>query len=159
MYRSKVFMLSLLLAMNCLALLAPGARAWQTTLTDNVGRADAVVVDARGDVIATGAVLQGSDVIKLSGATGEVLWRFNASHYESRTYAQDLAVDSDGNVFVVFAWSRAVLKISGATGTLLWSGTIGGTFNAFQPLINAVTVDGEGNVITAGTVGGLFNVC
>jgi outer membrane protein assembly factor BamB len=159
MYRAKKFLLLILLPACALALLPAAAGAWQTTITDYPGRGQAVAVDRNGDVIATGGILYGSDVVKLSGATGEEMWRFNASNYESRTYASDLALDSDGDAFVVFSWSRSVLKIDGSTGTLLWAGTVGGTANAFQPLINAVAVDGDGNVITAGTVGGLFNVC
>ncbi|HZG52012.1 MAG TPA: alpha/beta fold hydrolase [Pyrinomonadaceae bacterium] len=140
----------------------PEVAAWERTISDCAlcgSGAHSAVVDAAGDVITLGGFYYGSDVVKLSKATGEIMWRFNVSGHESRTYAQEMAIDSNGDVFVVFVWSRAVLKVSGATGKLVWQGTIGVTSpNAFQPIINAVAVDRDNNVVTAGTVGGLLNV-
>jgi pimeloyl-ACP methyl ester carboxylesterase len=140
----------------------PEVAAWERTISDCAtcgSGAHSAVVDAAGDIITLGGFYYGSDVVKLSKATGEIMWRFNVSGYESRTYAQEIAIDSNGDVFVVFVWSRAVIKVSGATGKLVWQGTIGVTSpNAFQPIINAVAVDRDNNVVTAGTVGGLLNV-
>ena len=79
--------------------------------------------------------------------------------HESRNYVQDIAIDSHGDVFVVFAWTRVVVKVSGADGTKIWEKPIGGTLNALLPVINAVAVDRDDNVLTAGTMGGFFNVC
>lgn len=144
MNKSKYFLLLALLTLSGLALLTPGARAWQVSISDCQGcgsRAEAVVVDPAGDIIATGSFFYGSDVVKLSGATGQVIWRSEVMGHESRNYVQDIAVDSRGDVFVVFAWTRVLIKVSGSTGAKIWERPIEGTLNACQSFINAVAVD------------------
>lgn len=117
-----------------------------------------MVVDPAGDIIATGSFFYGSDVVKLSGATGQVIWRSEVMGHESRNYVQDIAVDSRGDVFVVFAWTRVLTKVSGSTGAKIWEKPIEGTLNACQSFINAVVVDRHDDVLTAGTIGCLLNV-
>jgi hypothetical protein len=149
----------LILFMLCgLDVLIPGAQAWERRLLDNTGRAEAIALDPAGDVIAIGRV-NGSEVAKLSGATGEVKWRFHPFHPEAPVSINKVAVDFNGDVVVVFVGTRTVVKISGSDGTEIWRKPIGGTANAFQDVITAVAIDIDGNVITAGSVGGLFNVC
>ncbi|MGI8641325.1 MAG: alpha/beta fold hydrolase [Pyrinomonadaceae bacterium] len=156
MYKSKTLFSAVLLAV-CLTLLSNNVRAWERTISycDTCGGdARHVVVDAAGDVIAVGTVNE-KEVVKMSKADGSVIWRSIVSNDP----IGDLAIDSNGDVFVVFAWSRSVVKVSGATGTRMWQGLVGQTnFNGYQPIIHAVAVDRDNNVVTAGQVGGLFNV-
>jgi hypothetical protein len=162
MKRSRLILPTLLFVFGLLfMLLTPGARAWQVSIFECSGcgsRAESVVVDAAGDVISVGGFGYGADMIKISGANGSVIWRSKVMGHESRNYAQDLAIDSHGDLFVVFAWTRVVVKVSGADGTEMWRKPIGGTLNALLPIVNAVKVDRDDNVVTAGTMGGYFNV-
>lgn len=157
-----LLLLALFGLIGLLMFLTSHARAWQTSISDCQGcgsRAEAVVVDAAGDVIAVGDFFDGSDMVKLSGATGQVKWRSEVMGHESRNHAQDIAIDSHGDVFVVFTYTRLVVKVSGTDGTQIWRKPIGGTLNALLPIISAVAIDRDDNVITAGTMGGFFNVC
>jgi pimeloyl-ACP methyl ester carboxylesterase/outer membrane protein assembly factor BamB len=162
MNKSKRFLLLTVFALSSLVmLLASSARAWEVSISDCQGcgsRGEAVVVDAAGDIIATGTFFYGSDVVKLSGSTGKLIWRYEVMGHESRNYAQDMAIDSHGDVFVVFANTRVMAKVSGATGKRIWDKPIDGTLNACQSYISAVTIDHEDNVLTAGTIGCRFNV-
>lgn len=156
MKQFRLFFLLTLLSACALALLTPGVGAWEITLRDfprSSGRAGAVVIDATGDVISAGS-FPSFGVVKASGATGEVKWRYSPGISQTPL---DVAVDSNGDVFVVET-SRGVTKLSGVDGTLIWSKGVGGTANAFQSYLHAVKVDGRGDVLTAGSVGGLFNV-
>jgi PQQ-like domain/Vacuolar protein sorting-associated protein 62 len=156
MKKSRLF-LSLLLTSACaLALLTSRARAWQTAVTPGNGTAFAVAIDAAGDVISAGN-LDSYTVAKMSGATGEVKWRYSPGSGVSFT-PSDIAVDSNGDVFVAVTGQRFITKLSGANGTVLWTRFLGGTSNAFQSQVNAVRVDHNGDVVTAGSIGGLFNV-
>lgn len=151
MKRARLFWSLTFLTACAVALLTPGAGAWQTTVSPG-GRASAVVLDAAGDVIAAG--YSPPTVVKLSGATGEVKWRCNVALSETPS---DIAIDSNGDLFVI-GFSRGVTKISGADGTVIWRTGVGGTSNAFQSFLTAVVVDRNGDVLISGTVGGLFNV-
>ncbi len=135
-----------------LSFLPSDALAWERIISPCNGcgsRAEAVVVDAAGDIIAIGSI-NGSEVVKMSKADGSVIWRFGAFSDP----IEDLAIDSNGDVFVVAAWNRSVVKVSGATGTEMWRGVIGVTNpNAFQPYIHSVAVDRDYNVVTAGPLG------
>jgi parallel beta-helix repeat protein len=162
MYKSKTLFSSVLLT-GCLLLLSNSVRAWERTLSHCDicgGRADAVVVDAAGDVIA-GGVTNGSEVVKMSKADGSVIWRYavfpGSGPPVPRVYR--LAVDSNGDVFVIPAFTTAVIKLSGATGTEIWRGSVGvTTHNNSYPFIEAVEIDRDNNVVTAGRIAGMFNV-
>lgn len=147
----KLFALSVLFL-----LLTSSARAWR--FDSYGGRAEPMAIDPAGDVIAAGRVFYGGEVFKLSGTTGQVIWRFNASQNLSEHPVSALAVDANGDVFVAFASRRGVTKLSGATGVRIWEKPIGGSIAACQTHINSMAVDANGNVVTAGTSGCLFNV-
>lgn len=143
------------LSVLCLSvLLSPQSRAWWFDST--VGRAEPMAVDAAGDVIAAGRTFYGGEVFKLSGKTGQVMWQFNVSHVPAQLVSV-LALDSHGDVFVVFDTVRGVTKLSGATGAQIWSKPIGGSVAGCQSRINSIAVDPGDNVVTAGTAGCLFN--
>ncbi|HEX7317471.1 MAG TPA: HYR domain-containing protein [Pyrinomonadaceae bacterium] len=151
MKRKRLFLSLMFLTACALALLAPGVRAWMTTVSPG-SRASAVVVDAAGDVIAAG--YSPPSVVKMSGATGEVIWRCEVALSETPS---DLALDANGDVFVV-GFSRGVTKVSGTDGSVIWRRGVGGTAQAFGAFLSAVTVDRNGDVLIAGQVSGIFNV-
>jgi outer membrane protein assembly factor BamB len=123
-------LLKLFVLTGLLVFLTSSAHAWRVTIPDCQGcgsRAETVVVDAAGDVIAAGYASYGGDVVKLSGTTGQMLWQYNPSHNLSEQPVTAIALDSHGDVFLLFATKRGVTKISGITGTRIWEKPIGGT--------------------------------
>lgn len=156
MKKSARLTLLTLLVSGLSLLMAPQAPGWR--FDSYGGRAEPMVVDAAGDVIVGGRVFYGGEVFKLSGTTGQVIWRFNVSQNLSEHHVSALAVDSNGDVFVAFATNKGVRKLSGATGVTIWNKPIGGSIGGCQTYINSMAVDPNGNVVTAGTSGCLFNV-
>lgn len=154
-------LLKLFLLTGLLLFQASSALAWPFTIPDCAGcgsRAETVVVDSAGDVIAAGRGSYGGDVVKLSGTTGQLIWQFNASHNLSEQGVNAIALDSHGDVFVLFATSRGVTKISGTTGARIWQRPIGGTIAACISNFVAIVVDRDDNVVATGTAGCLLNV-
>lgn len=139
----RLFFLLTLLSVWALALLTPGAGAW-TNILRGASRANAVAIDAAGDVISVGH--PDFEVVKISGETGEVKWRFST---RISNIPSDVAVDASGDVFVG-STNGTVFKLSGGDGTHVWN----------RPGCGAhITLDRNGDVVTAGFVIGLFNVC
>jgi hypothetical protein len=112
--------------------------------------AQAVAVDADGDVVVIGSVLGAGDynfaTVKYSGATGATVWpdvggtspivnggvRYDNRDSSGRDLAVALAIDAAGDVFVTGSsigssestltpFDVATLKYSGATGQPMWS--------------------------------------
>jgi outer membrane protein assembly factor BamB len=145
---------------------ANGAVLWRQDLSSvggafASGEALAVAVDAADDVVAAGALGSRPAVVKLSGATGAVLW-----HYRMATdgAARAVVLDPAGDVAVVghraesffFQLSRVgvAAKLSGATGSEIWRRTIVGTTVPTQaePIYNdahAAAIDPSGDVLIA----------
>ena len=142
-----------------------GAEDWRYVIADSpTGRANAVAVDAVGDVIAGGAVPKagsrpGFAVFKLDGASGGERWRYTAVGSTAPGVADGvskLAADAAGNVVAVGAVTNAgtqadfaVVKVNGVSGVELWHQTLNGTANAFDRA-HAVAVDAAGDVFAAG---------
>ena len=123
--------------------------------------AEAVAVDGSGNVFVTGYSTIGSGsgydyaTIKYSSA-GVPLWtnRYNGPG-NSDDYAQAIAVDSSGNVFVTGSSigtggydDYATIKYSGA-GVPLWTNRYNGPGNSVDAA-QAIAVDGNGNVFVTG---------
>jgi uncharacterized delta-60 repeat protein len=117
--------------------------------------ANAVVVDAGGDVIAAGATRNsdtGQDftVIKFNGATGAELWRQVIPSAEART----IAVDGRGDLIVAggVGGDFLVVKLGGADGRELWRQIIEGSSGLAGRTgwFNSVAVDATGDVSAAG---------
>jgi|GEM_PF-2551399 len=157
MKNSKRTILLTLIVLSLSALITPNARAWRVTLPGG-SRAETVVVDADGNVIAAGRAYYGGEMIKLSGTTGQLIWQFNASHNVTEHTVGAIALDSHGDIFALFGNQRSVTKISGLTGQVIWVGIIGGTSAGCQNNFFALAVDHEDNVVAAGTAGCLFSV-
>ncbi len=113
--------------------------------------ANAIALEASGDVIVTG--LSGTDyaTIKYSSA-GVPLW---TNRYPGSTYgANAIAVDGSGDVIVTGEGGRdyATIKYSSA-GVPLWTNRYNGPGNG-EDEAYAVAVDASGNVIVTGTANG-----
>ena len=133
--------------------------------------ANAVAVDAAGDVVAAGATGNaetGSDftVVKLSGANGAELWRqiiygtdyyFCYDDYFCSEAANAIAVDPADNVLVAGAISNlktgldfTVAKLDGMTGAVLWRKETDGGASLGDGAV-ALAVDAAGNVVAVGS--------
>jgi hypothetical protein len=118
-----------------------------------------VVVNSAGQVYVTGAGHAGgvnSTTFTMKyDSDGTFLW---SRAYPSSTYAQRIALDGSGNVYVgatgrgVSAPEFLVLKYDPA-GTLLWSGTYHGT-SQFSDNLSDMAVDSSGNVYLTGMSSG-----
>jgi Big-like domain-containing protein/putative pyrroloquinoline-quinone binding quinoprotein len=146
---------------------ASGTELWRRvingTLSGSVDQANAVAVDAVGNVVAagftsnSGSTEQDFTVVKLDGVSGIELWREIIPTGASNA----VAIDSMGNVVAAGQLTNdpgpsfeaygdmVIVKFNGAIGAELWrkviNGPISDTDNAF-----AVTVDGDGNAVAAG---------
>jgi hypothetical protein len=124
--------------------------------------ANAVAVDGSGNVFVTGYSYSYAFGINVDYATiaysgaGVALWtnRYGGpDHFDD--YANAVAVDGSGNVFVtgqsvrgVSGYDYATIAYSGA-GAALWTNRYNGPGNSFDGA-NAVAVDGSGNVFVTG---------
>jgi hypothetical protein len=131
------------------------------------GSASALAVDGSGNVFVTGSsgyftgygfFISNYATIAYSGA-GVPLWtnRYNGTA-NSSDYANALAVDGSGNVFVTGSsgfspgggnYDYATIAYSGA-GVPLWTNRYNGPGNSHD-LASAVAVDGSGNVFVTGS--------
>ncbi len=109
-----------------------GFPIWKTDIDGSIpcnDRANAVAIDAAGDVVAAGA-LGDNDfgtvffVVKLDGNTGSELWRYSVTN-DGEAFA--VAVDSTGDVFAAgtIDGEFTVVKIDGADGEEEWRSTSG----------------------------------
>lgn len=147
---------------------ASGADRWRQIITGSgffTNFANAVAVNAVGDVVAAGGIgTAGSEhdftVVKFDGESGSQQWRqqLNGSspHINS---ASAMAVDAGGDVVAAGGLTNAgtdsdftVLKLDGANGAERWRQVFNGTADGFDRA-NAVAVDAAGDVIAAGMIG------
>ncbi len=128
-----------------------GAQLWvaRSGLLNSPISARAVVVDAAGDVVVTGASFNRYYTVKYSGATGAQLW--SASYVGGGFHqAFAVAVDSAGDVLVTGTSNQdfATVKYSGATGAQLWVERYNGPSGSDDA--QALTIDSQDNVIVTG---------
>jgi len=142
---------------------AQGAQLWRTTVNQGVvAKGQAIVVDATGNVYASG---YGGGSLTFGGTYDYLTVKLNASGAVqwSRVYdgpargtdqAREVAVDATGNVYVSgssygqgFDW--ATLKYS-PTGTLLWERRLTGP-GAFDDGVVDLERDSAGNLVITGT--------
>jgi len=145
-----------------------GAEIWRQLFNgtaNGVDIANAVTVDARGDVVAAGTIENrgsGSDffVVKLAAASGAERWRQEIAGTAPAGVDQALAVafDAAGNVIAGGALENArpgsdftVIKLAGQSGAELWRATLKGSADGFD-LAHAVAVDAAGDVLAAGGI-------
>ncbi len=142
-----------------------GAVLWRREITgtneSSNNEAKAVAVTAEGDVVAAGVTtfdVRVFTVVKINGATGELIWRrgIQGSGPSNFAYAQSVAVDGNGDV-VAAGYSiidadglLTTVKLASATGEVIWRRDVTGT--AFDGWADSVRVDAVGDVIASGTV-------
>jgi len=145
-----------------------GAMSWRKvvhgTASSTLGSdgANAVAVDAAGDVIAAGNLTNadtGSDftVVKFDEASGAEVWRQVVNGTANAfDMASTVAVDAAGDVTAAGFLGNTgtgsdftVIKFHGGTGTELWRRSLTEAGNGFDAA-RAVAVDADGNVIAVG---------
>jgi hypothetical protein len=138
------------------------AWAWQVTLSDFSGFGSAargLAIDAEGNILTADSTSNQFTVTKLSGSTGEILWRktINGTGIVSGTglcvaVAADGSVVAGGNLAVgsigFLKQEFTVVKLDGATGAERWRFLIAG----FDGDVSNVAFDGHGDVVAAGMV-------
>ena len=155
------------LCMGLLACSAQSVHAWRVTINgndDSTDAANAVVVDAAGDVIAAGSIVNASRnvfVVKLAAVTGAELWRREIDGGGlGGPFAEDQAnavvVDATGDVLVGGAIDEegsfgrfAVVKLAGATGEEVWRQKLGTSFGR----VTAIAIDAAGDLVAVGRAG------
>lgn len=145
-----------------------GAELWRRVIdggetdpnADRRDEAQAVLVDAAGDVIAGGWLRKPGigltfTVIKFAGVTGAEVWRQELSP-SGRVRA--LALGPGGDVFAAGqllpgspTWEFVVVRLEGASGNELWRQTLTGE-ETFWNAALAVAADGAGDVVAAGAL-------
>lgn len=142
-----------------------GEERWRQVITgtdeNSTDVARAVSIDTAGDVIAAGSTEEDRDVnlrfavFKLSGVTGEEIWR----HAQGTSFSQalDVAVDSMGDVFasgILSSWTGTdftIMKLAGGGGEELWRRDVTGSgAGTTSDQAYAVCVDPFGDVAAAG---------
>lgn len=150
---------------------ASHAGAWTAQLTGSEANgspsfteaANAVVVDAAGDVYSAGTLENrdtGHDivVVKSDGTTGSESWRQvidGASEAPDADAINDLAIDATGGVYAVGQLAVegdepdfAVFKFSATTGDELWRRTLAGSSSGGAA--TSAVLDGDENLIAVG---------
>jgi hypothetical protein len=148
---------------------ASGAELWRQVINGSLNdfdQADAVTVDAAGDVIAAGftrntaAGFREFTVLKFEGVNGSELWRKLVQGSVSNPFdeARAVTVDTNGDVVAAgfirnadTAEDFTVVKLEGATGAEVWRQTINGSFNSRDEAA-AVGVDDVGDVVAGGFI-------
>ena len=150
------------------ALLLPSTvRGWPFRLDGTEHEADrgyAVAVDANGDVFVGGSVddeehSQDGVVVKLGGATGAPIWRYNLRGDIKVLYDElkDLTLDAAGDVYLtgtatVSFTALTVARLDGVTGAEKWRTDVDGAGSASYDTGQAIALDPNGDVLAAGGI-------
>jgi outer membrane protein assembly factor BamB len=143
---------------------ATGTEIWRRVIDGGTGgdeNAPAATVDANGDLIVGGrhADTPGASrfvVMKLSGADGTELWRYQTSPGSFRDAANAVAVEPGGAVIAAGITGSVftVVRLAGSSGLFLWEKFIApgeATAVTFHPVAGAIDVAGDLDGLT-GTV-------
>jgi len=120
-------------------------------------------------VIAAGGLDNGATysdfaVVRLGGASGAVLWRYEVNgtrQFFDSAYdvARRVAIDPLGDVVAAGIieqaatdWDLAVVKLAGDTGQERWRVLVTGTADGSRDVASALATDPAGDVVVAGTV-------
>lgn len=141
-----------------------GAELWRQAIYGTAfgGAAQAVALDAAGDVVAAGALTNAGSltdfaVAKFDGASGVEHWRRSINGQANRPEeARTVAVNAAGDVIAAGAIDKdfgrdfSVVKFAGTSGTELWRRDDFGGGNAGIDFASAVALDAAGDVVAAG---------
>ena len=141
-----------------------GALRWQARFDGpNPGGAyaEAMAVDAAGNVLVAGSSNQGFATVKYDGASGAHLWnQVYDGPAGGSDFATALALDSAGDVLVVGAstgtgsgFDYATIKYAGANGAQQWVSRYNSPANLVDQAL-AVTVDAADDVLVTGESSG-----
>jgi hypothetical protein len=160
---------------------ADGRVVWERRFNGPANESDqanALVVDRNDNVIVIGAsasknsltsqILSDFYATKYAAADGALLWQRRYSGlFDNQDYANAVALDKDGNVFVTgessiggsptngfISYGYYTAKYAAADGALLWEKRYAGLETHYEHA-NAVAVDAAGNVFVTGTLGTL----
>jgi uncharacterized delta-60 repeat protein len=140
---------------------ADGALLWEQHYdgpANNYDYAQALALDARGNVVVTGTSYNSSGrgeyyTAKYAAGDGALLWdKRYFGPTNSDDSSQSVAVDRNGNV-VVTGTSNGdyyTAKYAAANGALLWEHRYDGPANSFDSA-RAVALDASGNVVVTGS--------
>lgn len=144
---------------------ATGTELWRYAVHGSAGSgsAEAVAVDAEGNVIAAGGLGNSSTsfdftVVKLRGSDGQELWRQEINgDANSGDSVSTVAVTTTGDVIAagrtsnlsIYTSDFTVIKLSGTSGTPIWRYVIDGTPSGGD-LVRAVKVDAVGDAVAVG---------
>jgi outer membrane protein assembly factor BamB len=136
-----------------------GTVLWSASLGG--GDAFGVAVDAAGDILAGGTLLdatgvEGMGIVKLAGIDGREVWRALPRGVGGGGQVRALAIDQSGNAIVAGTMRNArtefaVVKINGGSGGEEWRYEIPADANS-RDEARAVAVDPAGDVIALGVV-------
>ncbi len=144
LFGSRVCRMALVL--GCMTALLPGpAQAeWRQHLTGTGSSSrdivNSIALAPSGDAVAAGAIDNGGTgidlaVVKLGGATGEVLWQREIPGVGDQEEAGlDVVVDAAGDAYVAGELDLyfSVVKFSGADGSEIWRAEVDGTNTTFR---------------------------
>jgi outer membrane protein assembly factor BamB len=135
---------------------AGGSPLWRRRIfADDVKRGfiPGIAVDGHGDVVVSGwstPDVSDPQVVKLSGATGDVLWRVGVDAGDVSSLARPLVTpDDDVVVPGVTSGDLMALELAGATGARRWLTVVADAAVASE-LLHAAAVDEAGDVALAG---------
>lgn len=156
------------LVFGCLTVLmqASAQAEWRQHITGTGSSSrdivNSIALAPSGDAVAAGAIDNGGTgidlaVVKLGGATGEVLWQREIPGVGDQEEAGlDVVVDAAGDAYVAGELDLyfSVVKFSGADGSEIWRAEIDGSNTTFRipQLAQSLALDASGNVIAAGHV-------
>jgi hypothetical protein len=144
-----------------------GTLLWEKSYNgpgNSYDNANAVAVDAAGNVIVTGASVNTAGnydiyTVKYAASNGAVLWEKRQTSVDRNYYAAAVAVDAAGNVVIAGGSENTnfdnqdsggvyVAKYAGATGALIWDTPL--MDDVRSGIANDLVLDSSGNVIVTG---------
>jgi hypothetical protein len=137
---------------------ATGAVLW--AYASPTFRAFDLAPDGSGDALVAGtSITNDAAAVKLAGATGAELWRFDAAGAGGPSLLRAVAVDGAGNAVlggdinhVGTESDFTVLKLAAGTGAELWRREIRGSGRS-EDLVIDLALDAAGDVLAAGAIG------